>query len=369
MYRKIQILFLFIFLVINGCISKFVPEVSAEKQLLVVQGLLTDQSEPDTIKLSKSLPLGIISDAIPASGYSVAITDDLGSNATLSEIKPGVYVTPQGFRGAVGRIYTLHIAKNNIHYESWPTEMTPVPPIDSVYYEKTVIEAAYENFSGVDGCQIYLNTHDPANECRFFRWDFMETWVLRLLFPVENMTCWVSEKSHKINIKNTTPLGVSRIDRYPIQYITNETDRLKMKYSILVNQYSLTEDEYIYWEKIQNIAVQVGGLYDMIPATIPGNLQCIEIPDEQVLGYFSVSAKSSKRIFIKAEFEGIINQYPNCPSDTTNYVDPPGLGTSVWILDDEPYTIPPYKILTKIKGCADCTTRGTTVKPDYWEDK
>ena len=223
-------------------------------------------------------------------------------------------------------------------------------------------------FSGVDACQILLNTHDPENKCKYYRWDYTETWVLRLLFPVVNQTCWITEHSQFVNIKSTASFTEARIDRFPIKYISNQTDRLKRKYSILVNQYSLSEDEYNYWEKIQNVEEQVGGLYDIIPASVPSNIRCIEDPGEKVLGYFSVSSKSSKRIFIKDDFPGIIDRYNHCIKDTIPYADPPGLGISVWILDDEPYYKPPFKVTTEIKGCADCTVRGSNVRPDFWND-
>lgn len=371
--KPLQHLILFILLLfINSCVAQFIPKIDEEKELLVVQGLLTDQAETDTIKLSKSLPLGEVSAARPVSGCTVSLSDDQGSMVYLTEDAAGTYLTPSFFHGVIGRSYTLHIStyseSGSVNYESYPMKMIPVPPVDSIYYEKTVIEEAAGFFKGVDGCQIYLNTHDPENICRYFRWDFSETWMLRLLFPVENQTCWISDKSHVVNIKSTAALDESRVTRYPIQYITNVTDRLKTKYSILVNQYSMNEDEYTYWEKIQNIAVDVGGLYDVIPASVPSNIRCVENPAEKVLGYFSVSAKSSKRIFIKDNFEGIIDRYNHCPTDTIPYVDPPGLGITVWILEDEPNFWPPFKVLTDNKGCADCTVRGTNVKPDFWED-
>jgi hypothetical protein len=373
MCHKSIIIYIILLLLSNSCIVKFVPEIDEEKELLVVQGLITDQPEADTIKLSKSLPLGQLSNARPLSGCSVYISDDQGNYYSLSEVKPGSYITyPLYFTGVIGRLYTLHIrtygSNSNLSYESYPVEMKPVPPVDSIYYEKTVIEPAAENFKGVNGCQIYLDTHDPENVCRYYRWDFAETWLLRLPFPVVNQICWITENSHNINIKSTAAFNEARISRFPINYITNITDRLKNKYSILVNQYSLNEDEFAYWEKIQNVAVQVGGLYDIIPASIPSNIKCIENPAEKVLGYFSVSAKSSKRIFIKNNFEGIIDLYNKCIKDTIPYEDPPGLGTTVWILDDEPFHIGPYKITTNIKGCADCTVRGTNIRPDYWQD-
>jgi hypothetical protein len=374
--KSLQPLNLFIFLLlISSCITEFIPEIHEDNELLVVEGLITDQPETNTIKLSKSLALGLKSDAKPMSGCFVTISDDLGNRISLTETVAGTYVTPPFFQGVIGRSYTLHVttnfASNNLNYESYPMEMKPVPPIDSIYYEKTVIEPKYENFAGIDGCQIYLDTHDSGNKCRFFRFDYAETWVLRLLFPVDNMKCWVSEKSNAIIIKSTAALKETQINHYPINYISNSSDRLKRKYSILVNQYSLNEDEYNFWEKLQNLTVQVGGLYDVIPYSIPSNLLCIENPNEKVLGYFSVSAKSSKRIFIEDNFSGIIDQYADCISDTIPTDDAnsiPNLNISVWVLLVHKHTFnsPGYTLITKSKGCADCTVRGTTKKPDFW---
>jgi Domain of unknown function (DUF4249) len=374
MIRKTQI-FIVILLLLSSCIAKFIPAVDEEKELLVVQGLIHDQPETDTIKLSKSLPLGQISAARPVSGCIVKISDDQGNIYTLKEYKAGTYITdPEIFKGVIGRFYTLKIrtntSNNNLNYESYPVELKPVPPIDSIYFEKIVIEQTYENFAGVNGCQIYLDTHDPENVCRFYRWDFSETWELRLPYSVPNQTCWISERSQNINIKSTAAFNEARITRFPINYISNVTDRLKTKYSILANQYSLNEDEYNYWEKIQNVAVQVGGLYDIIPASIASNIRCIENPEEKVLGYFSVSAKSSKRIFIQDNFAGIINPYSNCVTDTIQTDNPPGLNITVWILLAHVCSFPciPWYEATTHKECSDCTLRGTNLKPEFWTD-
>lgn len=377
--KSIQQLILFLFLLLlNSCIVQFIPEIAEEQELMVVEGLITDQPGNNTVKLSKSLPLGEKSDARPVSGCIVKISDDLGNIYSLYETLAGTYITDLNFHGIVGRKYTLHINRNkgngNISYQSSPMEMKPVPPIDSIYYEKTVIRGKNEDLPAIDGCQIYLNTRDPENKCKFYRWDYSETWVLRLLFDVPNQTCWISNNSYNINIKSTAAFDEVRIIRHPLNYITNVTDRLKKKYSILVNQYSLNEDEYIYWEKVQNFTDQVGGLYDIIPASIQSNITCIENPGEKVLGYFSVSAISSKRIFIQDKFEGIIDHYADCVSDTLldgpDYIE--GMGISVWTLFDikpTPFSGKPrIRILTETKGCADCTVRGTTIKPLFWTD-
>lgn len=362
-----------LFLTITACVKEFIPVSDNMKRMLVVEGLVTDQLRTNTVKLSKSQPFGVKSEPQPLGGCIVSISDDIGNVYNLAEREAGTYITDSTmFRGVTGRFYTLHIittgSNGNHIYESYPVEMTPVPPIDSLYYEKIVIEKAYDGFGGIDECQIYLDTHDPENNCRYFRWDFTETWVLRLLFPVENITCWITEKSGTIHIKNTAAFNQSRIVRYPINYISNVTDRLKTNYSILVNQYSLSEDEFNYWEKLQKIIDQSGGLYDIIPSSVAGNMMCIQHPGEKVLGYFSVSAVSSRRIFIKDYFAGIIDRYADCVlKKTYDPGDPPGLGTSIWILDDEPHATPPFKILTDKHGCADCTVRGSNIRPSFWK--
>ena len=360
----------------SSCVSEFIPQLTEEEEMLVVEGLITDRQGTNTIKLSKALPLGVRSEAKPLGGCNVKITDDLGNTFWLRESVTGTYITDSiMFRGVAGRHYTLHLivpdGNRTINYESYPVEMLPVPPIDRVYYEKTVIREQFGNFDGIEGCQIYLDTHDQVNNSKFYRWDYQETWKIRLPFDIPNQTCWISNTFKDINIESTLAFKEDRIERHPVTFISNVTDRLKTKYSILVNQYSLNENEYNYWKKLKSITVSVGGLHDIIPASIPSNLVCIENPGEKVLGYFSVSSVSSERIFIKDSFSGIVDQYAKCATDTLiggpDYIE--GLGINIWTLFDtpaSPFSSPRIRIFTETKGCADCTVRGTTSKPSFW---
>ncbi len=367
--KPIKAIILFsILLLINSCITKFIPETDENKELLVVEGLITDQRGINTVKLSKSLPLGRKNVAKPLKGCIVYITEDPGISYRLTETVPGTYITDSTkFRGKIGRRYTLRINANIFSYESTPMVMKPVPPIDSIFYERRLIKEKDKYNPAQEGCQIYLNTHDPANNCQFYRWEYTETWEFRLPYSVTNRICWISNNSSVINIKNTGVLAEDIVNRYPLNFISNETDRLKVKYSMLVNQYSLNEDEFDYWEKLQHITEEVGSLYDITPAAIPSNIYCIDDPNEKVLGYFSVSAKSSNRIFIKDYFSGIVNLYSDCPSDTIFGTQPiPNLNVDVWVIEDNSFAVPPTRIITDKKGCADCTVRGTNVKPVFW---
>jgi hypothetical protein len=376
--RKIfHIAIVLLILVISGCITQFVPDIDEDPDLLVVEGLISDQPEVYTIKLSKSMPLGKKTTLRPLKGCTVSIRDNLGHAYLAPEsTTAGTYLTTPGtFRGVVGRQYTLHINTNNsttnhYSYESLPMEMQAVPPIDSLFYEKVVIQEKTEFSGAKEGSQVYLNTHDPLESCKFYRWDYTETWKFRLPYYVPNNTCWITNNSNEINIKSMSILTQNRISRFPLKFISNETDRLAVRYTILVNQYSLSESEYTYWEKLQSISEEVGSLYDITPSSIPGNIFCIEDPAEQVLGFFSVSGKTSKRIYIDENFLGLVNYYKECPADTIYGTGPiPFLNSSVWVIEEQPYAMPPYRVITEMKFCADCSVKGTTIQPAFWEEQ
>jgi hypothetical protein len=367
-----------VFLIIAGCVEKFTPNLHTTQYYLVVNGLITNQPEVYTVKLSWSVTPGETT-SVPVTGCDVTVYDDLGHVYQFTESStPGYYISDTTtFRGVIGRKYTLHIETNNatpLHhsYESEHIEMKEVPPIDSLYYEKVIIKEKTPTSGAQEGCQIYLDAYDPQGSCRFYRWDYTETWNFIIPWEgVANNLCWISENSKNINIKNTTVLSQDRIQRYPLYFISNETDRLSERYSILVNQYSISEKDYSFWEQARGLIQNNGGLYDIIPYSLAGNLICIEDPGEQVLGNFSVSAKSSKRIFIDETFGGLVNIYKDCPADTFNFANPnliPGLNVYRWIIYECHGSCGNIEITTNEHSCADCTTRGTKIKPDFWED-
>ena len=364
-----QKILLILSLLLTSCITQFIPKINENKEMLIVDGLITDLPGKNTIKLYKSLPMGTRYTAATVEGCTVTVTDDLGSSFKFTESEAGTYTSDSSnFQGSIGRSYTLHIntnSDNNRYYESYPMLMKSVPPVDSVYYEKVNITGSDPNYYMEQGCQIFLDTHDPTNQCKYYRWSFVETWEFHTYFSVPNSICWISANSDLINIKNTIELEKDNITKHHLNFISNKTDRLLVKYSILVNQYSLNEEEYRYWDQLQRLSENTGGLYDIIPSYVNNNLYCVDDPNEKVLGYFSVSAISSKRIFVHDNFRGLVNKYnaDYCNSDTIVKNGPlPGLNQTLWLIGE---TLNSW-IVTISRECADCTARGTNIKPEFW---
>jgi hypothetical protein len=369
--RSQRIISAILFLVLAaGCTVEFFPDTGKNSELLVVEGMITDQNRVNIIKLSTSTQVGMPLVRKAVKGAAVTIADEDGIVTTLIESPAGTYSTDSTtFRGRVGGRYSLNIKINNVNYETDFLEMKPVPPISSLFYEKVIITASGDTSDVEEGSRIYVNSYDPSGKCLFFRWDYTETWEYRIPYDVTNKICYVTERSDEILIKNTSLYNQARVSKYPILFISNKTDRLKETYSILVNQYSLNESEYNFWERVQNISQNVGSLYDITPMAVPSNIKCITNPEETVLGYFSVSAVTQKRLFIHDKFFGLPHFYMYCATDTLiGNLPETGLNTEFWVIEDYGDEPLPFWVITIFRECADCSTRGTRVRPSFWID-
>ncbi len=372
--KNFRIILLFIPVAVASCISQFTPEIVSQSSYLTVNGLITDENRCYTVNLGISHPLDETADEIPATKASVYVTDDLGNSYSLKEKKPGKYVSDSTiFTGQAGRSYALSIKYNGKQYVSSSCRLRTAPPVDSLGYE--IYEREINASGGKEkAIRVALSTLDPQKECHYFRWAYEETWEMHLPFnnlPREKRYCWKTELSHNILIANTEALSEDRIKDLTLTTFNNSTDRVQFRYSILARQYAVSREEYEFWNSVRIMSENTGGLYDVTPVSVTGNIQCINYPDDIVLGFFSVSGVSQKRIFIKNQLVVPDIYTENCVEDRigANY-GLPGLGTIIFVLNvfENPDTGALIWEITSNKGCTDCANYGSNTKPGYWDE-
>ena len=372
--KKVISILVLMLAAVTGCVTQFFPDISEESYSIVIEGRVTDRSERYEVRISWLQPLNSSTVTPQVSGYLVTVSDDVGNEYLFTHYRDGRYLSDSTeFRAVAGRKYTLHVEGLNQAYESEPVELTPVPSIDSVYAGPEYNEF-YKPGESTYGYQVYLDSYDPSGKCRFYMWSFTETWEIRYPYDnefIKNRICWKSATSADINILSTSSLTNSRVIKHPVTFITRETDRLIVKYSILVRQYSVSEDEFIYRDNLRKNTLEAGGLYDAIPGAIKGNIKCVDSPGTEALGFFGASSVADRRLFI----ENVYTQFPDffayCRADTipVRDYDPSLYGSGVYILAEwwEPPT-PPQYILTVHRECIDCAFVGTALRPEYWDD-
>ncbi len=354
-----------------SCTTKFIPEIDEYDNIIVVEGLLTNEENSSYVKISRTIPTGITGLSSPVVDAHVYIKNELNEAVVFYEDRPGYYIpVSPGFKGETGITYTLFILTDNKQYESSPMLMREVPAIDSLYseFEFTDDGSRYPPLYTYD---VYFDSYDSSVNNKYFRWTYEEVWEYHLPWhypPDYKRICWISEESSDILIKNNSTLEQSVVDRFHLVHLDNwSSSKLFQKYSIQLKQYSISENEYIFWETMKKMTDEQGGLYDPIPAPLTGNIISVHDPAEPVLGYFSVSAVSTKRLFIDNDTIKYLPGGQYCVTDTAATIEEiSGLNKHVFILEEVDEV---GFLLSTFEQCADCRLSGTNIPPSFWYDK
>ena len=371
-----NLLFALLFLVIASCVEPYnPPAISETVDLLVVDGFINISNNSATVSLSKATPIANDDGHVPEVNATVRIEDDNGDIYSLYQEADGTY-TLANMDLSLSKKYRLIIVRGNgKEYFTDYIELKQTPPIDSISWAPTPRR---------DGINIYANTHDENNNDRYYQWRFVETWEytskyspsyelrhgVALPNTVNVYQCWTTRPSSEILIASATHLNENVILNYPLIFIPKGSPKISRRYSIIVEQRSLTKDAYDFWNQLKKTTENLGGLFDPLPSKVIGNLRSKNDSKEPVLGYFSGGSSAEQRIFIGADdLPDDIWQYPNqsCPVDSipidqlSSYPDMFLIGSygSPSILG---YT---YSSET---NCMDCRDRGGDLKkPDFWE--
>ena len=351
------------------------PELKATNHFLVVDGVIN--ATPDgttTITLSRTRSFADTVRNIPEQGALVFVESKSGTVYGLPEKGRGVYILEHMNLDAANE-YRLKITTAS--QSTYLSDFVPVkksPPIDSLTWEYR------------DDVNIFAYTHDPQNQARYYRWDYTEDWQYHSKYETvwgvkdhliyyrdtdQVYNCWQTAASDNIALGTSVQLSQDIIDHAPVARIPKFSEKLGVRYSILVRQYALSEGAYQYWKILEKNSQQVGSLFDPQPSQLKGNIHAVADPDEPVLGYVTASTVSEKRMFISHlqvpdwEVNTVVQacdtiEVPVNPADFRIYTYP------------NPTYVPYYFIsggpLVVINAtCVDCTLRGgTTKKPAFW---
>ncbi|MEO7992350.1 MAG: DUF4249 domain-containing protein [Chryseolinea sp.] len=375
----------FVFLLAGGCIEPIdLSSINYEKKL-VVEGLITNETKQHQIILSRTNSLNNLR-FTPEERAFVSIIDSNGVTTPTTEASPGIYKTPY-FSGTIGLRYKLSIVTSNgDEFVSEEVTLMDTPPIEKIY-------AQYSTHSNAGpGIQIFLDTSDPQNNTHYYRWEYEGTYEIKTPYPSKfiwtggnTLTirtnsvdhCWASDTSKNVLIRTTQGLLQNKVVAFPLKFIPAESPDLVIKYSILAKQYSLNEKSFFFWKQLEEINEEQGSLFDKQPGTIAGNIFSVNNNQKSVLGYFDASAVATMRAFFTprqfAESGYIPPLYLQSCVETAPVTIPiEELGETMeayqksLIIADAGGEGPSVVFLMRI-ACCDCTSRGTNLKPTFWE--
>lgn len=333
-----------------SCIKQVTVATRNEKPILVVEGNITTDTLPYTVRLTYSgqvLHADNIPDQYLEQDAKVTISDDMGKSTGLVYTTQGIYTTTDStYIGQSGRSYTVSIVlKDGTKYISTPEKMQTPVPIDSIGVQFN----SYFDFNVPTRMDVSINTKDPANEENYYRWTFTN-WIGREthgvvcgLGCIMFQYCYQGYVDNQVRILSDAYINGNEIKNQPVGFCYVYT---YLNPYIDIGQLSLTREAYLFWQAYQAQQTRTGGILDPLPASIKGNVYNAANPDEFALGYFSAAAATHRKAilvpysitpyllqisaqqFIPSGYVACFDAFPNTlsylPQPAKQYPPPPG---------------------------------------------
>lgn len=309
----------------SACIDRVELPIRTEIPRLVVEGQITNEAPPYTVRLTYTGKYEQNTDDQFVKGAQVTVADDQGRSTRFAPMGSGMYQTTDStFRGQTGRAYSLTVVlADGKRYVTKAERMPAVPLIDSVSSRliKTNNSATPYAFS------YGVNTSDPANEQNYYRWTaYGYTNRLSVGVPCSlgnpnlcNNRCWTLVSSNVANVYsdeaiNGNPLRNRFVLQMPIYTIAPQL--------VEVQQYAITRANYQFWVLYQQQNARTGSIFDPLPAPVTGNLINVNDPTDLARGYFAVTA-ITRRKFRQQQYPVVVF-YQALITFLSNQIVPPG---------------------------------------------
>lgn len=351
------IFFLFFF---QGCEERYDPDIMERDNLLVVEGLITNEQGPYTVRLSKTGPFGSPYRRTPVSNARLHIVDQDSQKIVLAENGPGNYTTPGEFRGEPGSVYTLHIETDDgMTYRSTPQKLPEPVMVDSVigkidtrrfYIQSQISDELYPR--DIDGVYVLLNVSRDDGQYPKFRfqsnlllqyvWEvyiggapiYDYCWHIRRLtdFLESDMVTNLSKPQSKGNTVAFVPLHTSSLRHigFPV-YGRDDSTRITYFASriLMLTLFTLNDDANAFHRERNKQLRDDGSFFDPIAPQLTGNIYQPGNDKAVVLGFFEASAVSDITLNIRVrESENLVF------IDTLDHIgDLPAYGC---LLDEQP---------------------------------
>ncbi len=280
---------------------------------------------------------------------------------------PGVYlIYEQPFLGEEGEEYQLEVVlpTREVYQSAWQ-KLPYKTAVDHLDFEigqviKTTETGQVFEFLGVT---IYKETEflSPDEEV-YLKWDVETTWSFReALLPSQfwfwnPKTCYMTTQLEveEIRIYSSEGLQKSGIPReFLISERIDNTFFGKQFFSLI--QSTLNADTYRYWSQIEQVSELKGSIFDPPFGPILGNMQNVDNPEEEVIGYFAVNHVDTARVELNQQVVDVELAQPcKVPLAVQSF-------PSSWFDRLGAFFLP---------ECLDCLVipNSSTEKPYFWDD-
>ena len=374
-----RIKYILLLLLVNlSCTEQFRLDTDFESSFLIVDGRITNEEGPYEVRLFRSKKSGdhysIKPKAVAEEGAIISIYDDKGNSDSFIESSPGIYHNmTSSFRGIIGRSYWIEIqTSDGKKYESRPEVIPPEILIEKIYGEETKL--IQNDGKYLKGAGLFIDAKSPSNQSHYMRWEYQESWEWHTphVFPKTSnpaIICYPHETSSNISIFDGSKQSKKEFKHLSTRFISENQVKLNYEYLLNVSLYSISSENYQFWENMQNSSQESGKLHDVIPSNPRGNISSCNDTD-LVTGYFEASSVNTKNQIFSIddfdidftdydkdceEFELVMKMEAGSPNEDVYHI----ISSSSDGGDNIVYVV-------KWNYCYDCNVEYSPKKPSFW---
>lgn len=398
MTKKILIQFIVIIVLLNGCVEPYEAITETFEDVLVVNAMITNEIKRQEIILTRSFELEHDGSPTYEKNAEVKIIENNQNEYLFVETASGKYLSSQDFAVKPNHTYQLSIkTQSGKTYSSEPSTLNPSNFLTDVYAKREISK------DSIDGIAIYTKSQGGSENTGFYKFEYEETF--KIIAPNwyqfdlkasdeeidgvyvvprsrEERYCYKTINSTDIILKNTNEFSQDNIDPFVIKFIDSEDYSLMHRYSILIKQYALSREAYVFNQTLKDFSESESLFSENQPGFIRGNIFSDSNPEEKVVGFFTLSEVHSTRIFFNStDFFERYEQadYPySCIPFSPSLIVTSTQKMSLWEMvkenlvkfqienDDPGPGESKYYVVPTI--CGDCNVLGTNVVPEFWID-
>ncbi len=304
--------FVFFLILLNGCKKIYEPDgLESDKKIVVINGCLDDFSDYLSVSVFYASPFDQSKNiAIDATVY---LKNNKGNSYPLTKNGKGYYkIELDALALSNNAEYYISVkTSDGKEYQSTPQALPGEIEISDMEAKigENIID--YTNSYGdiltttLPGLFLFESAKSKDNNKKYIR--FENTAIYQSLYyvshPVEQTTtshyCVEIVKMNTLPIIQPTLSDSEMVDKKDIGFVDCQFDystqhgdtsvTMPKGWVIISDAYSMSEETYNYYKKIETQLTADDKIFDPQPSQIIGNIYCTSDPDEIVLGNFEIS--------------------------------------------------------------------------------
>jgi hypothetical protein len=310
----------FVLLIPPACVEELAIETPAGATFLVVDGILNNSNSADSsdfvVRLERSFNSQVRAVAVSQAKMELIVNGTTSYPMTEQEV--GYYYLANKDKGIfkVGNAFKLKFTADGQNYESSEEVMPDSVPIQKIYTEVPV-KPTLDN-----AIEVFADVQDPAQKKNYYRWSLVQ--FERQQYCLFCYTAPRTPERCAEDIVGVSGLTISRnpqctgdcwdiVRRTPNnaigdvffdgkQLIKKQVGGILLIFGfptlVEVRQHSLTPQYFAFLEILKTQAENTGGLADTPAALLVGNVRNVNNAKDKVLGYFSVTNTSIRRLWV-----------------------------------------------------------------------